>query len=253
MPQLDDPLRIEQPFLDRPAEGGAVGEAAAAEITVIGVGMRIEMHHAERPEPGRRAVDAAQDGQRDQVVAARGQRPGAAGAEFGDPRLDRLERAHQVHRVGIDVADIGDAAQPVGLGARHRMHPAQHRRHLPHLPRPVPRARAVGGAAVEGDAEQRDIQPGGVGAHWQAHEAGRPGEARGDGAVEWLWPRIAVCHAAPGTKPHTGRAGGVGKLRRPPENPVVAARPMVYCAAQQSVRSRATRGTSPCPLRPTNA
>ena len=71
---LDHAARIDQPLLDRAPERRAV-EELAAEVLVPGVGMRVEVHDAERPVAARQR---AQDRQRDRVIAADAERPRAA-------------------------------------------------------------------------------------------------------------------------------------------------------------------------------
>ena len=56
----------EQAFLDGAAERRAVGIEIVTEITVVGVGVGVEMNHADRPLAG----DAAEDRQRDEMIAA---------------------------------------------------------------------------------------------------------------------------------------------------------------------------------------
>ncbi len=192
---LHDAARVQQLFLDRAAEGGAVGVHRAAEIAVEKVRVAVEMDHAQRAVLGQRP----QDGQAAQVIAARGQRH--------DPRIAHtaVEAFHpghavgQVCRVGGHVAQIGAVGGLEGPRPGRAVLGPDHGGKVAQLPRPVAGAGAVGGAAVPGGADQADLhilQARIVQGHMrEPHEGGHTRKARqvetGDGLEE------GIAHEAP--------------------------------------------------------
>ena len=91
------------------------------------------------------------------MVATRAQHPGATGADDGDAPFHQLQRLHHIYRVGLRIAEVGHATELVGLDQAHRMHAAHEGRGVAQRTRAVARAGAVGDRAVEGDAEDRDV------------------------------------------------------------------------------------------------
>ncbi|MPL91092.1 hypothetical protein SDC9_37155 [bioreactor metagenome] len=184
---LHDALRVEYALLDGAAEGGAVGEAVAAEIGVVGVGMRVEMDHPERLATAPRAArDGAQRGQGGQVIASDGERQRPGGDDRGHAVLDPGDAVHHVDRVDRQIADIGDIGDLERRHARGVMRAAHQARHVAHLARPVAGAGAVRRAAIPRNPDQRDIEPFGRGHGGQAHEGRKPGKARHFGGVDGL-------------------------------------------------------------------
>ena len=178
-----------------------MGVLVVAEIAVVGVGMGVEMDHADRPLLG----DGAEDRQRDQVVAAGRQRQAPAAWTLAKKRSMRPSAVHQVDRIDRRVAEIGDARQLVGRDAADMMHLAHEARHVADLARPVARAGAVGGAAVPRHADQRDVEARRIGHVRQAHEGRDVAEARHDGAVNRLGEGLGNVVHDIGTRRMEGR------------------------------------------------
>lgn len=187
---LDGALGIEQAFLDRAAERRAVGQFVVAEIAVPGIGMGVEMHHADRPVLG----DGAHDRQRDQVVAARREGNAARLVQFGEKLLDPLDGVVEVDRIDRAVAHVAAARQVVGADPADMVNIAHQAGGVAQGPGPVPRPGPVRGPPVPGHAAEGDIQPLGVLEHRQAHEGGDPAEARHDQAAEGFGIRRVFRH-----------------------------------------------------------
>ena len=171
---LDEPLAVDEPFLDGAAERRAV-KVLAAEVLVPGVDVRVELHQRERAVPLRQR---AQDRQRDRVVAADHDRPRAGVGDRADPRLDRLVALLDADRRRVDVADVGDV-QPIERRdlLEVAVRPDQ-RRLRADLARPEPRARPVRRAAVVRHADDRDVEAVRILDVRQPHERRRLREAR---------------------------------------------------------------------------
>src|SRR5881397_1784497 len=171
---LDHAAPVDGALLDGAAKRRAV-EELAAEVFVPRVGMRVEVHDAERTVAARQR---AQDGQRDRVVAAHAHRCRTGLHDGVDPPLDRLERPLDRDRHHVHVAAVGHAQPLERMHLQHRVPRPDERRLLAHGARAEARARAVRGAAVVRHAEQRDIQPGKIGGRGQEHERRDLPEAR---------------------------------------------------------------------------
>jgi hypothetical protein len=150
---LDGAAAIEKPLLDGTSKRRSVGQLEAAEIAVPKVGMGIEMHHADGALPAQRPKDR----KRAQMVAARRQRLDATLDDLVEKPADAGERIVKVGRVHRSIAEIGDIGEIIGTCAGYVVDPAHHRRHLADLAGPVPRARAVGRAAVPRHADDPDV------------------------------------------------------------------------------------------------
>ena len=158
MPICTMRLRVEQALLDRAAEGRAVGVGIVAEIAVVGVGMGVEMDHAERPAalPSARRIGSEI---RWSPPAAIGMAPAARMP--AKKAVDLLQRVHQVDRVDRRSRRRSPTRdQIVGRDAGDMMDAAHQARLVADLARAVARAGAVGGAAVERHADQRDVDLG---------------------------------------------------------------------------------------------
>lgn len=99
--------RVEQTFLDGPAEWRAVGVGVVAEVAVVGIGMRIEMHHAQRPL----ATQGAKDRQGHQVVATDRQRQGTGGMDLAIEAFDAAQRIEQVDGIHRRITEVADPHQ----------------------------------------------------------------------------------------------------------------------------------------------
>ncbi len=148
------------------------------------------MDHAHGPTLG----DGAKDRQRDQVVAAGGERNGAGRFHLGVEALDARQSVHEVDRVDRGIAEIGDAGELIGRNPTHMVHLAQEARHVADFARPVTGAGAVRGAAVPGHADEGDVDLGRVGHVRQAHEGGDRAEPRRDGGIDRLGMGDGVAH-----------------------------------------------------------
>ncbi len=190
MPDLHRAQRVEQTFLDGPAEWRAVGVGVVAEVAVVGIGMRIEMHHAQRPL----ATQGAKDRQGHQVVATDRQRQGTGGMDLAIEAFDAAQRIEQVDGINRRITEVADPHQVVGRNAADVMHLAHQAGQVTHLARAMAGTGAVGGAAVPGHADQADLQRRRVGERRQAHEGRDTGEAWNLGGVEGL--RMVVRHGA---------------------------------------------------------
>ena len=115
---LDDARGIEQAFLGGAPERCAVGVGIVAEVAVIGVRMRVEVHHADRS----RLRDGAQHRQRNEVVAAGDEWRRAMLHDRADALLDAIEQIAKIDRVDGEVTHVGDAGEVERLGARSMMH-----------------------------------------------------------------------------------------------------------------------------------
>ena len=152
---LDHPRRIQQALLHRPAERCAVVKARA-QVVVARVAMGIDMHHADRPAGG----DGAQDGQGYRVIPADRQRHHAGLADGAKDRLDFGMSAFELEwLLDPGIAEVGDTHQIERCDAGRLVMLAHQRRLASHLARAVPRAGTVGHPAVEGHADDADVDP----------------------------------------------------------------------------------------------
>src|ERR1035437_659605 len=148
---------------------------ARAHIVVAGVAMRVDMHHADRTAGGERA----QDRQADRGIAADRDRDDAAGDHAAIEAGDLPQRDLQlVWLLQPAIAEIAHQRDGEGGDAGGGVDPAQQRGLLAHRARAVPRAGAVGDAAVERHADQADIGGPEILAIGRAEEAGDPSIAR---------------------------------------------------------------------------
>ena len=100
---LDNGIGIEQLFFDSAPKRRSVRVGIVAEIGIVGVRVRVEMDHGDRPL----LRDGAKRGQRGQVVAARDERLRPMHHDRVDVLLNALERISEIDRVDGDVADVG--------------------------------------------------------------------------------------------------------------------------------------------------
>ena len=170
-----------------------MGQGGAAEIAVPGVGVGVEVDHAEGPVAG----DGAHDRQRDQMVAAGRQRHRAGPVQCGEEALDAPDRVVQVDRVDRGVAAIGDPANLVGADVERVVGAPDQARHVADFTRAVAGAGAVGGAAVPRHADQRDVHVREVGDVGQPHEGRHGAEARHVHAADRFVEAVAHRRRAP--------------------------------------------------------
>src|SRR5215468_804502 len=127
--------------------------------------------------------DRTQDGQRDRMVAAHADGDDVGVEELANFLLDDLEGALDGNGHDVDVAVVGDAQPFEGRDALGMTVGANHGGLGADLAGAEARAGAVGGAAVERDAEQRHFEGTQLTAVGQAHEGGDPAEAGRDKGV----------------------------------------------------------------------
>ena len=130
--------------------------------------MGVEMHHRDglaAADLRGRARDGAQDGQRDRMIAADRDRPGARVVDLLEGGFDVLDREVVVHGVGQRrIADIVDRAERPGIDQIFLVAAPIAHGHVAHRAGPEMLV-ALGGAVARtvGHTDQRDIAVGGVG------------------------------------------------------------------------------------------
>ena len=155
MPTCRQCSRSSRPSSDGPAERRAV-RVRLAEVGVPGVEVRVEVQHRERPVP---ACHRPQQRQRDRVVAAerraasRRRRVSSRAPASISPIAARMSNGLTAMSPASTTcwAANGDDAQRRVVGA-------QQPRALPDVRRAEPRAGSVADAAVERDADDRDVE-----------------------------------------------------------------------------------------------
>jgi len=190
---------VQQALLDGAAERRAVGVGVVAEVAVEGVGVGVEVDHADRAL----ARDRPHDRQGHEMVAAGSERDHAGAVDRLEKGLDPLQGIVEVDRVAGDVAEIGAVGQLEGRNAERVVHVAHHRRHVADLARTMARAGPVGGAAVPGHADQADLDLVELGDVGQAHEGRDAREAGHDVARDRLERARPIGHEVP---PRSSRA-----------------------------------------------
>jgi hypothetical protein len=137
--------------------------------------MGVEMN-----EPDRAVADqTAENRQGDQVIAADGQRHGRAPANVREMRLDRSQAVFDAERVDRCIAAIADPQDIEWRHPRHVMDASDEARLIANLAWTMARPCPVRGAAVEGNADKRNIHLLRL-RKGQPHEAAGAGEARND-------------------------------------------------------------------------
>src|SRR6202040_3862377 len=120
--------------------------------------------------------DRAHDWERGQMIATRAQRDRAGLDDSSNTPLDQTQSIHEIDRVDREIADICDLRDRERLGAGDMMHAPHEARLAADLARSVTRAGSVGGAAIPGNAIERDVEALGGRHDRQAHEAGNTGK-----------------------------------------------------------------------------
>lgn len=166
----------EQTFLEGAAEDGPVCHWSV-EVSVPGVQMCVEVHERHWTVL---AGDGPQHRQCDRVVAADRNDPSVAAAEdLARVRLDLVDGVGNAvraarHVPGVDDLELRerrDAEIDVETGAEVAGR-------LPHGHRPEASTRPVGGAPVEGHAQDRDVVIADLAEIWDPGERARAGETR---------------------------------------------------------------------------
>jgi len=150
---LDGAVRIEQPFLDRPPERRTVMKLGT-EIIVAGVAVGIDMHHAD----GAVAGDGTKNGQCDRVIATRRHGDDSRAVHARVERLDLREARLELEGLAHPgITGVGDSERVEGGNAACLIDLAHEARLVADLARPVARTGAVRHPAIEGDADETDI------------------------------------------------------------------------------------------------
>ena len=196
-PNVHAVLVQEQPLLGRAPEGRAVGERRA-EVGLPGVKMSVEVDQGDRPEAlVRRAEQRIGDG----VIAADRQYVRGPGEQPGRALLDLADGLLDVERVAGDVARVRDLLGAERRYPQPRVPRAQQPGTLPHRCGPEPGTGAVGGAAVERDADNGHVAAPDLVPPRQQREGRRPGETRRPARVDG--PALGPARLTPGTRrPH---------------------------------------------------
>src|SRR5439155_18861583 len=111
------------------------------------------------------------------MIAARRQRPRVRGMDLGEETLDAVEARIEIERVDRRIAAIAAPDAVERRDAGDMMNAPDQARLVADLARSVARAGEVGGAAIEGYTDKRDIDFIGPGDR-QAHEGRQPRKAR---------------------------------------------------------------------------
>src|SRR5262249_6984575 len=144
----------------------AVRELRAEKLTPR-VGMRIHMHHPDRPL----GAEGPEDGVGDRVIATGAYWQDAGSLDRAVERLDVLVLPLEVITVGqVHVAEIGNAAQLIWIDAQPKIEPAHQARSVADLARAMPCARTVGNPEIGRDTDESDVDVVKCGRKRGAHE-----------------------------------------------------------------------------------
>jgi len=170
-------------FLHRPAEGRAMAGFAAHEF-IPGVGMRVDMDHAERAV----SSDGPENRQGDRMIAPRRERHDASLMELRKETGDvSVSCSHLINPGEAYIAPVANPAQFIRIYPRHVVNRAHHAGGVAHFARAVPCARPVRDRSVVGDSDHGNVKRGWISgqrcAHegWNLHIAGRSHGAGGIG------------------------------------------------------------------------
>ena len=151
----------DEALFDGVAQRRAVMPGVAPDLGGRGVVVRVDVHHRQRAVRG---GDRAHRRQRHRVIAADDE-----GRRAGGDDARHLGLHRRAHRGGVEgredhVAAVAHADAREHVGAMDRVVALDQRAHAPDVIGPEARARLIGGAAVEGHAEQDRVGAGvGVG------------------------------------------------------------------------------------------
>src|ERR1700720_2460245 len=171
---LQDAAVLEEAFFEGAAERCAVG-ILAAEIFVPEVVVGVELYQVDWA-----AVffgDGAEDGEANGVVAAYGGGAGSGGQDGGEALLDAAESILDRQRIYGQIAEVGDAIFFERIEFQYGIPGANDCGLHADVTRAETRAWSIGGAAVEGDSDDRDVELFGLRDVREAHEGGYTGEA----------------------------------------------------------------------------
>jgi len=130
--------------------------------------------------------DGTEDGEANGVVAAYAGGAGSGGQDGSEAQLDAAESIVDRQRIYGQVAEVGDAIFFEWIEFQYGIPWANDCGLHAHVARAETRAGAVGGAAVEGNSDNRDVELFGLRDVREAHEGGDAREAGGFERVDGL-------------------------------------------------------------------
>jgi hypothetical protein len=165
---------VEQTFLERAAERRAV-RILAAEVFVPEIVVGVKLNQVDRA--AMIFGDGAQDRKADRVVAANAHRASAGYEDRRDAAFDTAEGIFDRERIDRQVAEIRDAIFLEGIELKDWIPGTNYRRLNANIARAETRAGTICRAAVEGDADDGDVEFIRIGNVGQAAERRDAGEA----------------------------------------------------------------------------
>ena len=127
----------------------------ASEVASPSVVVGVELDQRDRTEL---PVDRTQDGQQNRVISADADGTRARVGHFAQLVRDAVVGIVQGERINREVAVIGDAPMRKRVDIQHRVPRTNNGALLAHMARTEARPRTVGGAAIEGDPNERNIE-----------------------------------------------------------------------------------------------
>src|SRR5262249_18928859 len=212
--------RVHHPLLERSPEGRAV-EIALTSVGVPDVGVRVEQDQAGRTVGG---GDGPKLGERDQMVASEPERDGAGRGDRLEVGGEAPDRLLVVAGRSPDVPAVDDLERAEHVGVERRVVVTEQDRNRSDRFRAEARAGAKAGAAVEGDADDGDVDALQLGREGPAGEGANSAEAGrcvlGGAHSRTTLMVLSVRSLAPRTRPPWARESAtyasVGPVRRSP-------------------------------------
>ena len=186
---LQNATVLQQAFFEGAAEWRAV-RILAAEIFVPEIVVGVELDEGHRAAVFFR--DSAKNRQADGVVAAYAGGAGSGGQDRSDALLDAAEGVFNRERIYGEVAEVGDAIFFEGIQFEDRIPGTDDRGLDSDVARAEARAGSIGCAAVEGHANDGNVEFFGLRDVRETHEGGDTREARVFQGVDGLRMREAV-------------------------------------------------------------
>lgn len=126
-----------------------------AEILVPQIVVRVELNERDGAVF---SCDRAKNGEADGVIAAHANTTHAGFENRSDALLDTEKGIFNGKRIDGEIAEIGDAVLREGIHVKDGVPWADDRGLRPDISRPEARAGAIGGAPVERDAEESEVE-----------------------------------------------------------------------------------------------
>src|SRR5665647_3481701 len=190
---MEASLHVDEAFLRGAAERGAVRNRGT-EVRVPSIEVCVEVKHRDRPVA---FGNDAKQREGDCVVATDRDQPLTVGGQCGGGRLDLRDGFGDVERVRGDVASVGDLLSGERLDILYSVVRAEQPGSLAHVGGTKARAGAVADAAVEGDADDRDVRARDVLEAWKTGEGRDTGVAGNQARVGGADRRRGVGHGLP--------------------------------------------------------